>query len=216
MPELSVAGIEAFIRENQSWAALIVGALCFLRALVIVGLFVPATALLLAAGGMVGAGLVSLGDLVLAGVIGSQLGDHLSFGIGRGLGPGARQVWPMRTRPDLVEAGEAFFLKHGWWGVFVSRFFSLLRVTVPSCAGILRMHYLQFAIVSLASAAVFVPLVLSPGALLGLIFSQETVTTIMTVMPVAFMFVTPVLVAGYLIWRRFAVGRTPRRERDVA
>jgi membrane protein DedA with SNARE-associated domain len=124
MPELSVASVEAFIRANHAWAAAAALGLCLVRSTVIVGLFVPATAILVAIGGLVGAGLVGWYELVLAGVLGCTLGDHLSFWVGRGLGPGARKVWPLRTRPEIVAKGEAFFLKHGWWGVFVARFFT--------------------------------------------------------------------------------------------
>jgi membrane protein DedA with SNARE-associated domain len=158
--------IEAFIRANHAWAAAIVGLLCFLESLVFVSLVVPATAILLVVGGLVGAGIVGWTEIIVAGVVGCLLGDTASYWLGRRLGPHAHRVWPFTTRPQMLPKGEAFFQKHGWWGVFIGRFFGPLRAIVPTCAGIMGMPHWAFQAVSLASALAFVPLMVAPGAML--------------------------------------------------
>jgi|GEM_PF-1070804 len=49
-----ISVIETFIRNNQFWAGPIIGLLTLAESMLVVGFFVPATALLLMAGGMAG------------------------------------------------------------------------------------------------------------------------------------------------------------------
>ena len=51
--------IGEFIRTNQFWAAPIIGLLTLAESMLIIGFFVPATALLLMVGGLVGNGLIN-------------------------------------------------------------------------------------------------------------------------------------------------------------
>lgn len=157
--------VTEFIRTHHQWAAVIVGLMAFGESIAFVSFFVPATALLVAAGGIAGAGIVSFTELAVAGVVGCILGDLVTWGLGRWFGPRTASVWPFRSNPMLLEQGTEFFRKHGWWGVFVGRFFGPLRAVVPLAAGITGMPLPLFMAVSVASAVVFVPAYLAPGAL---------------------------------------------------
>ncbi len=55
-----------FIETHQAWAPLLVGLLAFGESLVLLGVFIPATALLLVVGGLAGSGVLSPVPLVLA------------------------------------------------------------------------------------------------------------------------------------------------------
>jgi membrane protein DedA with SNARE-associated domain len=200
MPELSMAAIEAFIRANHVWAGVIVGLLCFCESLVFVSLFVPATALLVVIGGLVGAGLVGWYDVVIGGVIGCLVGDTVSYWLGRYLGPHAEKVWPFTKRPDMLPKGEAFFRKHGWWGVFIGRFFGPLRAIVPTSAGVLGMPHWAFQLVSLTSALVFVPLTVAPGALLVAGAEGAAHGQLFATLPVLLLFAAPVVLALAWLW----------------
>lgn len=166
MPDYTQEMVELF-RTHHVWAGVIIGILCLCESIAFVGLFVPATAILFAAGGLVGAGVIPMVDLIVGGVIGCLIGDTISFWLGRRLGPHADRVWPFRTRPELLHKGNAFFAKHGWWGVFTGRFFGPLRAVVPLSAGIMKMNHVQFQAVSVASAVLFVPAMLAPGAVVA-------------------------------------------------
>lgn len=47
-----------FIVRHAAWAGPIVGVLAFLESLVIIGLFIPAIATMIAVGGLIGAGII--------------------------------------------------------------------------------------------------------------------------------------------------------------
>lgn len=192
-----------FIRTHHVWAGVVIGLLCFAESLAFVSFFVPATAILVAAGGLVGAGLVPFHELALGGVIGCLLGDTVSFWVGRHLGPHAEKVWPFRTRPELLDKGNRFFAKHGWWGVFTGRFFGPLRAVVPLSAGIMGMRHGRFQAVSLASAVLFVPAMLAPGAVV--MKGAESVVDAggWMAVPALTIFLSPIAIATYFLVKRY-------------
>ncbi|MCB6732009.1 hypothetical protein LI107_19115, partial [Blautia obeum] len=59
----------------------------FGESLVLVGIIIPATALMLAIGGLVGTGVVSPVPVIVGAIVGAVLGDVVSYWLGRWLGP---------------------------------------------------------------------------------------------------------------------------------
>ena len=82
--------IGMFIEANQVWAGPITFLLTLGESLVLVGLFIPATALMLLTGGLIGAGTLDPWNVLAWGVAGAIVGDALSYGLGRWAGPGVR------------------------------------------------------------------------------------------------------------------------------
>ncbi|MEJ1157784.1 DedA family protein [Prosthecomicrobium sp. N25] len=193
------AAAETFIREHHVWAGVLVGLLTFAESLAFVSFFVPATAILIAAGGLVGAGMVPLLDLVVGGVAGCLVGDTVSYWLGRRLGPHADRVWPFRTRPEMLAKGNAFFARHGWWGVFAGRFFGPLRAVVPLSAGIMGMRHGLFQGVSFGSALLFVPAMLAPGAVVA---KGAEHADSWTALPALTILGTPILIGGYFLAKK--------------
>ena len=75
-----------FVARNHLWAGVILGLITFLESLAVVGAFVPATGLLVAAGGLIAAGVLDPGNVIVGCVVGAVLGDALSYWGGRRLG----------------------------------------------------------------------------------------------------------------------------------
>lgn len=159
----TIAAIVAFARDNQQWTFLIVGLLAFGESLAVISLLLPATAILLGIGALVGAGGTAFWPVWLAASVGAFLGDWLSYVIGQKLGWRIVQMWPLRRRPDIVMKGHAFFERWGVWSVFIGRFFGPLRAIVPLIAGICLMPKLPFMIGNLLSALLWAFVVLAPG-----------------------------------------------------
>lgn len=156
--------IVAFTRENQQWAVLIVGLLAFGESLAVVSLLLPATAILLGIGALIGAGGVPFWPVWLAASIGAFLGDWLSYLIGQKLGWRIVRLWPLRRWPEIVMNGHDFFERWGVWSIFIGRFFGPLRAIVPLIAGICLMPRLPFMIGNLLSALIWAFGILAPGA----------------------------------------------------
>ncbi len=78
--------INNFIATNQVWAGPIIALLCFGESMLVIGIMIPATAILIFTGALVGAGTLHPLPIIIWGIIGAVLGDAVSYYIGRWLG----------------------------------------------------------------------------------------------------------------------------------
>jgi membrane protein DedA with SNARE-associated domain len=161
--DLSFEAILRFVETHHGWGALIFGLLAFGESLVVVGVLIPGTTVMLAVGPLVGAGLIPFWEVYVGGVIGGFLGDAVSFAIGRRFGPAAKGWLTARGRQQAVERAEAAFVRFGWIAVFAGRFIGPLRASIPFTAGMLAMPALPFQAINIASAVIWVPVLIGPG-----------------------------------------------------
>jgi membrane protein DedA with SNARE-associated domain len=152
-----------FVRLHQAWAPFIVAALAFCESLAIISLFVPATVMLLAIGGLIGGLGLNFWPIWAGAAAGAALGDWVSYEVGRYLEDKAHHTWPLKNHLTLIERGEAFTRKYGVWGIFLGRFFGPARAFVPLVAGIFEMPRTPFQIANVASALLWALLMLAPG-----------------------------------------------------
>ncbi|SMH44781.1 DedA family protein [Azospirillum agricola] len=157
--------LASFIETHAEWAGAIIFLVAFTEGITIVGLLVPGVVMLTAAGALVAAGILDFWTVYLAIVGGAVLGDAASYWLGRLYGERLFQLWPFSRRPELRDRGEAFFLRHGGKSVFLARFVGPLRAVVPTTAGMMAMPHRQFQTFNLLSAAIWAPLLMSPGHL---------------------------------------------------
>ncbi|NUB12355.1 DedA family protein [Azospirillum brasilense] len=153
----------AFIEANASWAEVIFFLCAFAESLAFVGFVVPGVVLIATAGALVASGALGLGGV--SGPLGGGAGRGAagSSGLGRVFGDRVPVVWPFRQRPELLERGSRFFLRHGGKGVFFARFLGPLRPVVPITAGMMAMPHHSFQTANLLSAVIWVPLMMAPG-----------------------------------------------------
>lgn len=163
--ELIFQHIAAFVENHGAWAGPVLGLIAFGESLAIIGLFVPATALMLMIGGLIGSGLIDPLPVLLWSIAGSVLGDALSYGIGRWSGRRLYYRSPLRRHRAMVARARLFFRKYGFWSVLVGRFLGPIRSTIPLVAGVMRMAQRPFQIANVVSALLWVPLMLAPGYL---------------------------------------------------
>ena len=77
-----VADVLAFVKAHQAWAPLIVGFLAFGESLAIISFFLPATIILIAIGGLIGATDIAFWPVWAGAAVGASLGDWVSYWIG--------------------------------------------------------------------------------------------------------------------------------------
>lgn len=156
-----------FIVANQVWAGPVIFLLTFGESMLIIGLVIPATAILVATGGLIGAGTLSPWPILIWGIAGAIIGDAVSYYIGRWLGWDITKK-PMfaNYRPFFVKA-RLFFKKYGTLSVFLGRFLGPIRSTIPAVAGIMGLDHIKFQIANITSAILWMPVMLSPGYFAG-------------------------------------------------
>ena len=160
-----LADLGDLIRTHQGWAFPIVTLISLGESLVLAGLLIPATAIMLLLGGLVGAGVVDPIPVLGGAILGAILGDILSYGIGRWLGPGVVYRKPLRRYRHAIARTRLFFRRYGFAAVFLGRFLGPIRSTVPLVAGMMAMSQTRFQLANVASAVLWAPMMLAPGYL---------------------------------------------------
>ena len=149
-----------FIARNAMWAGVILGVVTFFESLVVIGAFVPATGLLVAAGGLVAAGVLDPFT-----VIGAVMGDAISYWIGRRLGTRVLRHHLLVPHRRKLAWTRLYCRRYGVASIFIGRFFGPLRAFVPVMVGVLQMRQRVFQIANVSSAFVWVLAMLAPGYL---------------------------------------------------
>jgi membrane protein DedA with SNARE-associated domain/membrane-associated phospholipid phosphatase len=156
-----------YLSQHPTWAIAIVFLIAFGEALLIIGLFVPSTAVLVGAGILVGAGHLPFWPVFLATAIGAIAGDQISYWAGRFFGQRLKALWPLNRFPQLVERGEGFVKSHGGKSIALGRFVPGVKAVIPGIVGMLGMSQLYFLSVNVSSGLVWAALHLVPGLLIG-------------------------------------------------
>jgi len=113
--------IGLFIEANQIWAGPITFLLTLGESMVLLGLFIPATALMLLTGGLIGAGTLDPWGVIIWGIAGAIVGDALSYWLGRWAGPGVLRRWPLKQQRTGVARARLFFYRYGFASVLIGR-----------------------------------------------------------------------------------------------
>jgi membrane protein DedA with SNARE-associated domain len=163
-----VDDLKAYLINHREWAGPILGAIAFGESLVLVGLFFPATVIMVFAGIAIQKDQLDWASVIGWSVLGASLGDLVTYWIGRWIGPGVVHRYPLNRDKTSVARARLFFRKYGFLAIFIGRFLGPVRPTIPLVAGIMRMRHLNFQIANVTSAMVWVPFML----FWGVIFSK--------------------------------------------
>ncbi len=130
---------------------------------------IPSEVIMGLGGIAVARGSMTFWPLLLAGTLGSTLGNYVWFLIGDRLGyqrlhPFVRRWgrWLTMEWRD-VERAAAFFRRHGQWIVFALRFSPFLRTMISLPAGLSHMKHWKFLSFTFAGAAVWNALLIQAG-----------------------------------------------------
>ena len=156
-----------WIADHPTLAGLIIFFSSFAESLAFVGLIMPGTVLMLAAGALIAQGALSFVPTMAWAVCGAVLADGLSFWLGRYFSDRIRS-FPLFLRfPGMLVRGERFFRRHGGKSVFFGRFVGPIRPVIPLVAGMMGMGPGRFSIYNVLSALVWAPAYLLPGMAFG-------------------------------------------------
>jgi membrane protein DedA with SNARE-associated domain/membrane-associated phospholipid phosphatase len=159
--------ITSTLSAHPHWAGLVVFLVAAAEAVVVIGYILPGTLVLLAVGGVIGAGHLPLLPVLAWAAAGAVAGDGFSYWLGYRYRDTLRSRWPFNRRPDLLQQAEDFFHRHGGKSVAIGRFVPVLKPVIPVVAGILGMPPGRFYTVNILSALVWAPVHILPGVLAG-------------------------------------------------
>jgi len=199
-----------YFSNHPDWALVLVFFVALGEALLVIGLFVPSTAVLIGAGTLVGAGKLPFWPVMIATILGCITGDQISFWAGRIFGDRLRSMWPLRNYPHLLAKGEAYVKEHGGKSIAIGRFVPGIKSVVPGIAGMFGMGQLFFLAVNITSGIAWAALHVLPGVLLGqaLSLAGELSSRLLVVLVVLLLILA---IGGWLV-RVVAAGLSPYRK----
>ena len=130
-----------------------------------IALPIPASVIMLAAGGFAASGDLVLWQLILFGVTGAVLGDHCGYGAGRLWGSVlVARLERRRSRQRLISRARRAMEERGGIAIFLSRWlFSPLGPYVNILAGSMRNSWAPFAIYGLCGETIWVTVYILMG-----------------------------------------------------
>jgi membrane protein DedA with SNARE-associated domain len=157
-----------WVRETAQlhpyWCFPIAFAIAFSESFVGISFIVPGTFLLITMGGVIGASHIPLWPAWAGAVVGSILGDWISWWIGFHYHHKIVHFRVFRRFEAHIEKGLHFFHRWGSWAIFIGRFMGPFRATVPLVAGMSELEFWPFMIANTASAVIWAYALLAPGA----------------------------------------------------
>jgi membrane protein DedA with SNARE-associated domain len=131
---------------------------------------IPSEVVLPVAGYLAETGRMSLLGAFLAATAGSLLGAAFLYQLGAWLGPERSRRWLARlplVDADDVDRSFTWFEKHGRWAVLVGRLVPVVRSFVSVPAGVVRMPWPRFLLLTLIGSAVWNGTLIGAGVALG-------------------------------------------------
>lgn len=157
----------AFAGQHPTAALVFIGLVALAESLAIVGTLVPAGIVMFAAGALVGHGTLQLAWTIGVAAAGAIAGDALSYELGRH-GQDRVRAWPLFQRhADAIGRAERLVARKGALSVVLARFTGAVRAFVPLLAGFARMPARTFYATNVASALLWAPAHILPGAVFG-------------------------------------------------
>lgn len=111
---------------------------------------VPSEAIMVFGGFLAGQGKVGFWAVVIAGVGGNLVGSWIAYWVGATKG----REWALRWHwlhitPARLDAADRWFEKYGDWAVLISRCLPIIRTFISLPAGVARMPFWRFSVLTL-------------------------------------------------------------------
>lgn len=179
-------GLLNWISAHPEWSIALVFVICLLESLFILGLIIPGAFLLFGVGALVSAGGLNAYAVLVAGFLGSVVGDNLSFWLGRIWRDEIKNWRPLRKYAGFMQRGEDFFRSHGGKSILIGRMVGALRSVIPTIAGIAGMSPLTFFLINAVIQIPWLLLYVAPGMIFGasMHLLEDVGTQLLTLMAV--------------------------------
>lgn len=139
---------------------------------------IPSEVIMPLAGFLVGQGKLNLGLTILAGTAGSVIGTSFWYFVGRAFGAERLKRWAARwgrvltMSPGDIDGAVGWFENHGGAAVFFGRMLPAIRTLISVPAGIARMNFGRFLLLTTIGSQIWTVLLTVAGLILQDRFDQ--------------------------------------------
>lgn len=161
---------------------------------------VPSEAIMVFGGFLAGQGRASIIAIIVAGVMGNVVGSWIAWWVGKTKGRDWALRWHwLHITPARLDSADRWFDRYGSWAVLVSRCLPIIRTFISLPAGIARMPFWRFTILTLIGCIPWVTLLAFAGLAVG--DNWETLQRKLHWFDYAVVLAL-VVGAAWLLWRR--------------
>jgi undecaprenyl-diphosphatase len=201
-------GALAWVAAHPQWTLAAVFLCCVGESIIVLGVLIPTTVVLLAAGALVGLGSLGFWPAVATAVAGAVAGDSINFWVGRYWGNRALESHYAQRYQDPIARSRRLLENHGAKALVLARFIGLVRPFVAAIAGAYRMPVARFLAVELFASLLWA----GPLVVLGVVFGASLDLAAEVAARLAILFVVLFVALSLLIWAvAGAVGGLQRR-----
>lgn len=129
---------------------------------------VPSEAIMLFGGFLAGQGKTTLFAVIVAGVAGNVVGSWIAYWVGLKKGRDWALQWHwLHITPERLDKADRWFERYGSWAVLIARMLPIIRTFISFPAGVARMPFWRFTILTVIGCIPWVTLLAWLGLLVG-------------------------------------------------
>lgn len=129
---------------------------------------VPSEAIMLFGGFLAGQGKTTLFAVIVAGVAGNLVGSWIAYWVGLKKGRDWALQWHwLHITPERLDKADRWFDRYGSWAVLIARMLPIIRTFISFPAGVSRMPFWRFTILTVIGCIPWVTLLAWLGLLVG-------------------------------------------------
>lgn len=167
----------------------------FLETGVLAFFFLPGDTLLFSLGLFAHQGLIKIQIIIIVLSVAGFIGNLLGYYLGSLVRENKNKVSFLKKIPEKhIRRTELFYEKYGSWTVVISRFVPVVRTIAPFLAGVSRMNYHRFVLLSAVGAIFWSGLVTLVGYLFGSFINVGHIVYVGGALMVAASILTPLAV----------------------
>lgn len=145
------------VTHYGDWVYALLFLVIFCETGLIITPFLPGDSLLFAAGSLCARGYLNIHVIFVLLVCATLLGDNLNYLIGRVIGKTLfRNEDSKIFKKHYLDKTHAFYEKYGVKTIIIARFLPIIRSFAPFTAGMAKMKYARFIVVSFVAASLWV------------------------------------------------------------
>lgn len=156
-----------WIAAHPGWTLAVLFLCCVGESILILGVLIPTTLVLFAAGALVALGSLEFGAALGAAMAGAVVGDSINFWAGRYFGERALESHYARRYQESIARSRRLFERHGAKALVLARFIGLVRPFIAAIAGAYGMSLARFMIVEGLAALLWAAPLIGIGVVFG-------------------------------------------------
>ncbi|MGJ8670305.1 MAG: DedA family protein [Oceanococcus sp.] len=142
-------------QDNREFAIVVIPLLAFMETCIGIGLFVSSIFLVIVCSIFYSKGWASMESMAIMAMLGSSLGDHVGFYVGRAVGPGMHKLKIVQKNQSKWDKAEGLVRRFGSYAIFIGRFIPAIRSLIPAMLGISEFQRLRYTTLDLMACGVW-------------------------------------------------------------